>query len=87
MLYGILILFVVAILAFFVHVSYVKNKGDILSGITFSAAYNDKNGKLIQVFLTDDDKYRVYKNISEYPQNFVELLLLQEDKFFYSHTH
>ena len=86
MLYGILILFVVAILAFFVHVSYVKNKGDILSGITFSAAYNDKNGKLIQVFLTDDDKYRVYKNISEYPQNFVELLLLQEDKFFYSHN-
>jgi penicillin-binding protein 1C len=80
---SILVLFV---LAFFIHVLYVKNNGDILSNFSFSKSYEDNNGKLIQVFLTEDDKYRVYKNISEYPQEFIELLLIQEDKFFYSHN-
>lgn len=79
-------IFVLSILAFFVHVLYVKNNGDILSGIYFSSSYEDRNGNLIQVFLTEDDKYRVYKNVSEYPQEFIDLLLTQEDKFFYSHN-
>jgi penicillin-binding protein 1C len=74
------------VLAFFIHVLYVKNNGDILSNFSFSKAYEDNNGKLIQVFLTEDDKYRIYKNISEYPNEFIELLLIQEDKFFYSHN-
>lgn len=79
------IIFIFA-LAFFIHVLYVKNNGDILSGIFFSNSYEDKDGNLIQVFLTDDDKYRIYKNVSEYPKDFIELLLIQEDKFFYSHN-
>lgn len=82
----VLSIFVLSILAFFIHVLYVKNNGDILSGISFSSAYEDRNGNLIQVFLTEDDKYRVYKNISEYPQEFIDLLLIQEDNFFYSHN-
>ena len=69
-------IFVLSILAFFVHVLYVKNNGDILYGIYFSSSYEDRNGNLIQVFLTEDDKYRVYKNVSEYPQEFIDLLLL-----------
>ena len=77
---------VLSLLAFFIHVACVRTNGDILSNFTFSKAYEDNNGKLIQVFLTEDDKYRVYKNISEYPSEFIELLLIQEDKFFYSHN-
>ena len=83
---GIVSILVLFVLAFFIHVLYVKNNGDILSNFSFSKAYEDNNGKLIQVFLTEDDKYRIYKNISEYPQEFIELLLIQEDKFFYSHN-
>ena len=58
---------VLSLLAFFIHVACVRTNGDILSNFSFSKAYEDNNGKLIQVFLTEDDKYRVYKNISEYP--------------------
>ena len=35
---------------------------------------NGKNNK-VSKFLTEDDKYRVYKNVSKYPQEFIDLLL------------
>lgn len=63
----------------------MHSKGDILDGIEFSKSYSDKNGELLQVFLTSDDKYRIYKPISEYPPEFIETLLLQEDRYFYKH--
>lgn len=63
----------------------MRNNSDILDGIEFSRTYLDKNDELLQVFLTKDEKYRIYKPIYKYPDEFLELLLLQEDKYFYSH--
>ena len=79
-------LFFVLVLTFVCHVFYVRKNGDILSGFSFSSSYNDRDGNLIQVFLADDDKYRIYKSVAEYPLEFIELLLVQEDKYFYSHN-
>lgn len=60
-------------------------RGDIFRGIEFSKAYSDRNGELLQVFLTEDEQYRIYKSIKEYPPEFIEALLLQEDRYFYKH--
>ena len=72
-------------ISFFIHVAYVSKKGDILEGIEFSKSYSDRNEQLLQVFLTSDDKYRIYRPIEDYPQLFIEALLLQEDRYFYTH--
>ncbi len=69
-----------------VHVIYMHHRGDILAGIEFSKSYSDKKGQLLQVFLTSDDKYRIYRPVEEYPADFIEALLLQEDRYFYSHN-
>ena len=84
-LIGISFLFIL-IVSSIAHVIYMHNRGDILDGIEFSKSYSDKNGELLQVFLTSDDKYRIYRPIEEYPADFIEALLLQEDRFFYSHN-
>lgn len=67
------------------HVIYMRQKGDILKGIEFSASYSDRNGELLQVFLTSDEQYRIYRPLQDFPQPFIEALLMQEDKYFYKH--
>ena len=57
----------------------------VLMGVSFSGTYTDCNGKMLHVYLTDDDIYRVYKPVTEYSPSFLEALLLQEDRRFYSH--
>jgi penicillin-binding protein 1C len=64
----------------------VNRKIGILNGTRFSGAYTDVNGKLLGVYLTPDDTFRVYKSITEYPPEFIEAILLQEDKRFYVHN-
>ncbi|MCI5606402.1 MAG: penicillin-binding protein 1C [Spirochaetia bacterium] len=63
-----------------------RKKGNILSGIEFSASYSDRNGELLQVFLTSDDKYRIFRPLSDFTPEFIEALLMQEDKYFYQHN-
>ncbi len=56
-----------------------------LDGIPFSGAYLDADGGLLRVFLAEDDKFRTRKRLSEFPPRFIEAILLQEDRYFYSH--
>lgn len=74
-----------ALITFCVHVIYMRTKGDILNKISFSDSYSARNGELLEVFLTPDDKYRIYKPLKEFPSAFIEALLLQEDRFYYTH--
>ena len=62
-----------------------KMRGDIFHGLEFSVVYTDKNGELLQIFLTEDDKFRIYRPLPDFPTEFVEAVLLQEDRYFYSH--
>ncbi len=84
-LFCVFLLFFIILLFFSAHIIYMKCYGNIYDGIEFSASYEDRNGNLLQVFLTEDEQYRIYKPFSEYPAAFKEAILLQEDRFFYSH--
>ena len=57
----------------------------ILEGIEFSDAYSDRNGRLLKVFLTTDEKYRMFIPLSEFSPDFISAVLEQEDKRFYIH--
>ena len=58
---------------------------DILKGVSFSRAYFDRNGRLLNIFLTNDDKYRIRANLADFPPELIEAVLLQEDRYFYGH--
>ena len=58
---------------------------DILKDISFSRTYFDRNGNLLNIFLTDDDKYRLRANLADFPPELIEAILLQEDRYFYGH--
>ncbi|WP_461247674.1 penicillin-binding protein 1C, partial [Treponema sp. R6D11] len=58
---------------------------DILNGVSFSRAYFDKSDRLLNIFLTDDDKYRLRANLGDFPPSLIEAVLLQEDRYFYGH--
>ncbi|MDR2717392.1 MAG: penicillin-binding protein 1C [Treponema sp.] len=58
---------------------------DILNGVSFSRAYFDRSGKLLNIFLTPDDKYRLRANLADFPPALIEATLLQEDRYFYGH--
>jgi penicillin-binding protein 1C len=58
---------------------------DVLKGVSFSRAYFDRSGKLLNIFLTNDDKYRLKANLGDFPPELIEAVLLQEDRFFYGH--
>ena len=82
-IFGIIVLLFVS---FFIHIQFMKIKGNILDNIPSSASYSDKNDQLLQIFLTEDDKYRIFRPLEQYPPEFIEALLLQEDKYFYTHS-
>ncbi|MDR1373669.1 MAG: penicillin-binding protein 1C, partial [Treponema sp.] len=58
---------------------------DVLEGISFSPVYLDRNGELVNVFLSADDKYRVRTGLGDFPPELIEAALLQEDRYFYGH--
>jgi penicillin-binding protein 1C len=58
---------------------------DVLKGVSFSRAYFDRSGKLLNIFLTSDDKYRLRANLGDFPPELIEAVLLQEDRYFYGH--
>jgi penicillin-binding protein 1C len=58
---------------------------DVLKGVSFSRAYFDRDGRLLNIFLTTDDKYRIRASLSDFSPQLIEAVLLQEDRFFYGH--
>ncbi|MDR1902838.1 MAG: penicillin-binding protein 1C [Treponema sp.] len=58
---------------------------DVFKGISFSRVYTDRSGALLNIFLTEDDKYRVRLRLGDFPPELIEAVLLQEDKYFYNH--
>ena len=72
---------------FFLALVFVYNAVffDVLKGVSFSRAYFDRDGRLLNIFLTTDDKYRIRASLSDFPPQLIEAVLLQEDRFFYGH--
>lgn len=57
----------------------------LLEKVSFSQRVFDRNGELMRISLSKDDKYRIFTPLDEVPQSFIEAVLLYEDKHFYKH--
>lgn len=57
----------------------------LLQGVSFSRAYYDRNGNLLRLTLSADDKYRIYTPLNEISPHIINAVILYEDKHFYHH--
>ena len=57
----------------------------LLSDIHFGRAYFDRNGKLLRMTLSADDKYRIYTPLAEISEYIQQATILYEDKYFKIH--
>ena len=57
----------------------------LLSDTYFSTAYYDRNGVLMRLTLSSDDKYRIYTPLEEISPDVIRATILYEDQYFYIH--
>ncbi len=57
----------------------------ILAQTHFSTAYYDRNGSLLRLTLSADDKYRLYTPLNKISPDAVRAIILYEDRHFYRH--
>lgn len=57
----------------------------ILSKTHFSHAYYDRNGRLMRLTLSMDEKYRIYTPLNQIAPDAARAIVLYEDKYFYLH--
>ena len=57
----------------------------LLKDISFSRAYYDRDGHLLRLTLSADDKYRIFTPLDEISPNIINAVILYEDKHFYHH--
>lgn len=81
-LLAVLCLLVVCTGFLFVSLSAPPN---LLTGIPASTAIYDKDGELIHLSLSGDDKYRLYTVFEALPPNLIKATLAYEDQDFYEH--
>ncbi len=61
-------------------------KPHLLDQTSFSPCYVDRNGRLLRLALSDDDRYRVFVPLDKISPPFVEMTLLHEDRYFEEHA-
>lgn len=57
----------------------------LLNDVHFGHAYFDRNGQLLRITLSADDKYRLYTPLSEISEYIQRATILYEDKYFKYH--
>lgn len=57
----------------------------LLNDTHFSKVYYDRNGKLLRMILSADEKYRIYTPLSEISPYVQQATILYEDKYFKYH--
>jgi len=60
-------------------------KPPLLDGISFSQCVRDRNGKLLRITLTPDQKFRVWTPLHEISPDLIEATLRYEDKYYERH--
>ena len=60
-------------------------KSPLLDGVSFSQSVRDRNGELLRVTLTTDQKYRIWTPLREISPELVDATLQYEDKYFARH--
>lgn len=57
----------------------------LMDGVPLSRAYYDRNGTLMRLTLSADDKYRLYTPLAQISPTLQRATILYEDKYFYYH--
>ena len=60
-------------------------KPPLLDGVPFSPLVLDRDGNLLRLGLSEDEKYRVRIRLNEVAPEMVRAVLLYEDRYFYRH--
>src|SRR5947208_847710 len=60
-------------------------KPPLLEGISFSQCVRDRNGKLLRVTLTADQKFRIWTSLQKISPDLVDATLRYEDKHYLKH--
>ncbi|WP_316353980.1 penicillin-binding protein 1C [Candidatus Trichorickettsia mobilis] len=63
----------------------ILSKPLLLEDTDFSRIVLDRNKKLMRLTISVDQKYRLYTSLDNIAPQFIEAVLLYEDKYFYSH--
>src|SRR6266481_9795917 len=63
----------------------VLPKPPLLDGISFSQCVRDRNGKLLRVTLTSDQKYRIWTPLQKISPALIDATLRYEDKYYARH--
>jgi penicillin-binding protein 1C len=61
-------------------------KPPLLEGVSFSRRVYDRNGKLLCLTLSDDEKYRIFTSLEKISPELIRATLAQEDRFFWKHN-
>ena len=80
-----LIAYAVGIVVLCVLVFATVPRPDLYQRYSFSSAVYDRNGKLLKLSLSMDDKYRLFVPFEKIPETAKQALLLYEDRGFYYH--
>src|SRR5262245_28857672 len=60
-------------------------KPPLLDGISFSQCVRDRNGKLLRVTLSTDQKFRIWTPLEEISPDLIDATLRYEDKYYARH--
>src|SRR5262249_36498145 len=71
--------------AFIVAVWVALPKPPLLDGISFSQSVRDRNGKLLRVTLSADQKFRISTPLEEISPDLIDATLRYEDKYYAHH--
>ena len=64
---------------------WVIPRPEVLGNFTFSSAVYDRNDRLLRLTLSRDEKFRLFVQEDEIPEDFKKALILYEDRNFYYH--
>lgn len=57
----------------------------VLDNVSFSQVVRDREGEILRITLSGDEKYRLWTPLKDISSNYVEATLLMEDRYFYYH--
>src|ERR1041384_4438927 len=60
-------------------------KPPLLDGISFSQCVRDRNGKLLRVTLSADQKFRIWTPLKDISPDLIDATLRYEDKYYARH--
>ncbi len=64
---------------------FLLHKPGLLESYSFSRTVTDRNGEVLRVTTSADEKYRVFTKLEDFSSVFVDAVLLKEDKHFFKH--